>query len=328
MKNVLIIGGLGYVGQALIDILQAHDDLYIDVLDNCLAGGIPAREDINFIAGDICSQELLMAVMPKYDTIIHLAAIVGEPACIIDPSFAFAVNVRGTANISRALLPHQHLIFASSSSVYGKRDNNEIVYEYSHVNPINHYSQHKVHGEQYIQLTVNNYTIFRPATAFGITKNPRLDILVNTLIFEALTTGKIVLYEPEIIRPMVYVYDYAKALEAAIYNESMKGQIYNLGDPRLTMTKRELVSYIADICKVPIEQTNNTSLDQRNYNISVDKIIQTGFTFSENTLFDTIEDIQYSIGALIRNKNNYIRANNVLSFLYGDKPNVYRKEGL
>lgn len=313
MKKVLILGGLGYVGQALIDRLQSHNDLQISVLDTGLCGGL-VREDIDFILGDIRDEYLLKNTVPRYDVIVHLAGIVGEPACSLSPEFAFDVNVRGTSRLIDAMLPQQHLIYASSTSVYGNRSN-ECVYEDSYVQPINHYAQQKVHCEQLITYKVKQYTILRPATAFGLTRNPRLDVLINTLIYEALTKHKITLYEPNIIRPMIYVYDYAKALEMAIDDQLGRGEVYNLGDPGLTMTKEKLVNFIAERCHVPIEYSNETSLDQRNYDVSFEKLIRTGFTCTYGTLQDTIIEMSDKIQTITKNEKLYNRAENIKNYL-------------
>lgn len=290
MNNILITGGYGYVGSQLIRLLENRDDVNIDVLDNLMCGNDMHRN--GFIYGDILNKELLREILPGYNTIVHLAAIVGQPACAIDPIYSFAVNVQGTRDLLRYIMPHQRFIYASSSSVYGDKVN-ERVMEDSSFDPINDYSRHKVMGEWLVRDNARDYIIVRPVTAFGTAPFTRIDVLVNTLILEALSNGVISLYEPDVIRPIIHVYDYARILEHAIDGQLGTNEIYNIGDPDLTMTKRLLVERIAELTGAGIIEIDNTSPDLRNYDVVFNKIKATGYTFVEHALEKALYQLQH-----------------------------------
>jgi len=290
MKRVLITGGYGYVGSELLSLLDKRDDLTVHVLDNLLCGNDLHR--FGFIYGDIRNKALLKNILPGYDIIVHLAAIVGQPACAIDPLFAFQVNVQGTKNILDAMMPWQKIIYASSSSVYG---NTTIrVDEESPLDPINDYAQHKVQSEWLVRDSGKPYIILRPVTAFGTAPFTRSDVLVNTLIQEAQINAAIHLYEPEVIRPIIHVYDYARILEAAIDGHLGINEIYNIGDPSLTMTKKLLAETIAKIAGVPLIEVTGISQDLRNYDVVFNKIIAAGYTFVTDALQKAFYQLEHN----------------------------------
>lgn len=285
--KVLITGGYGYVGTALLPLLKEHE---LTVIDNLMSGeipiGLPAHR---FVYADI-QHDNLSKIVENMDVVIHLAGIVGEPACQVDTKLAYEINVLGTGNIVRSMNAKQRLIFASSSSVYGNRPG-ECVTEDSTPLPTNEYSRHKVSGEVVV-ATIPDHVIVRPATAFGVTYRTRLDLLVNTLIYEGLTTGKIKLYEPNIIRPIIYVHDFAGILAMAAVGNIERG-IYNIGDPSLTMTKAKLAHIIAQLTNAIIVPANETSLDLRDYDVIFDKLIKTGYTFTTHALEHAVAEITH-----------------------------------
>jgi len=280
-QRILITGGFGFVGSQLLQLLAQRTDLSITVIDNLLSGDEPLN--IPFIYADIRNADVIDKLIPQFDTIVHLAAIVGEPACIINPSFPYNTNVIGTRNILAAMTSNQRIIFTSTSSVYGNRPN-ERVTEESQPLPLNNYAQHKYTSEKDIIESNKQYTIVRPVTAFGITHQTRMDLLVNAFIYDALSFQKIEVYEPNIMRPIIHVIDFAKILIAAIDNKLASNTIYNMGDPKYTTTKLKLAEYIAQLCGAKVTIGSGSSLDLRDYDVSDDKLIETGFQFGNNIL--------------------------------------------
>ncbi len=300
MNKVLITGGFGYVGTAVLPLLQ-HDYVTTTVVDNLMSG---TRPDVysDAIITDIRDRDHMQYLIPRYDVIIHLAAIVGEPAVRIDPQLAYDVNVVGTQNVIEAMRKNQRLVFTSSTSVYGNKPG-ETVTEETIPEPTNDYARHKYIGEK-IAATIPDHIILRPATAFGITRRTRLDVLVNTLIYEALSTGKIQLFEPDLIRPILYVQDFAKIIAYASYGLFPAG-IYNIGDPNLTMTKGELAHHIAKLCNVSVIASDKVSLDLRDYDTCFDKITSKGFVFTEDSIERTIQEIQAQLPKIQENPRIY-----------------------
>lgn len=325
MKKVLITGGMGYVGNVLTWHLSRRDDIQITVLDNMMVDGTPMPlyrgDNVKIIEGDIRNHLLVKTLLPQFDSIIHLAAIVGEPSCIIDTAFSYDVNVNGTVNLLNYANPATQFIFASSSSVYGDRPNEKVT-EKSEPIPTNYYARQKHLAEEAIQQSSNNYIILRPVTAYGISLQMRLDLLVNTLVYEALTKDVIDLYEPNVIRPIIHVFDYVSVIEYAIDGHLGANEVYNIGNPLFTMTKEKLVRTIAEATGASINNIQQTSLDLRNYDVSFDKLLNAGFKFKENSLDDMIESLDYKIPYLIDNIEKYYRPNTVKAYLERTRFNV------
>ncbi len=312
--KILITGGFGYVVTALIPMLKGH---HITVVDNRMSGPRPDIKVNEWINKSILD-DYMAEIVPNYEVVIHLAAIVGEPAVAIDPHFAFDMNVIGTDRIVDFMNKDARIVFTSTSSVYGNRPGEKVTEETQPL-PLGPYAFHKLEGEYCIQDDIADHVILRPVTAFGITKRTRLDVLVNTLIYEGLTTGEIKLYEPNLIRPIIYVQDFARILKLAAFGIIERG-VYNIGNPSLTMRKITLAAYIARLTNAKVVPVAGTSLDLRDYDIDFSKIINTGFVFTPlsieiavnemKAVLDKIKDPEdYSTPAKVK---AYIRSHNVI----------------
>jgi len=318
-QRVLVTGGFGFVGSQLLQLIARRNDLDITVADNLLAGN--PLPDVNFVYADVRNANVMDKLIPQYDTIVHLAAVVGEPACAIDPNFSRDVNVSGTINIVAAMRKHQRLIFTSTSSVYGNRPN-ELVTEESAPLPLNHYARQKYTAELAITESDIEHVIVRPVTAFGITQRTRLDLLVNNLIYDALSYKRIEIYEPNIMRPIIHVLDFARILVEAIDGRLQANNTYNIGDPQYTTTKWKLAQYIAKLCGAKVDIGQGSSLDLRDYDVSFKKLMDTGFIFGQNRLelaIQQIKSIQYEVA---EKKEEYTTPYKVMLFLERDSKGV------
>jgi len=313
-QKILITGGFGFVGSKLVELLSKNTKYSITIVDNLLSGN---ALQYKFILADVRDKAAMKRIVPKHDVIIHLAAIVGEPACILDPNFAYNVNVGGTRNILDVMSDNQKIIFTSTSSVYGNRPN-ERVTELSQPLPTNNYARHKYYAEMDIIEGSSNYIILRPVTAFGVTERTRMDLLVNSLIYEGLSYGRIKVYEPNIMRPIIHVNDFARVLRAALEGDLGINQVYNIGDSTYTMTKLQLAEQIASLCGATIEHVDGSSLDLRNYDVSFDKLYKTGFVCGPARLpmaVQQIKAVQYEVS---KNMEQYTTPYQVKQFLAKD----------
>jgi nucleoside-diphosphate-sugar epimerase len=273
--RILVTGGCGFVGSQLVQLLIQHTDHTVHILDNELSG--PNRNPaVYLITTDIRDKAAMHQLIPSYDIVVHLAGIVGVPACSVDEQFAFDVNVTGTQNIVRSLRSDAKIIFTSSTSAYGNKVN-ELVTEESTLTPLTNYGLHKLYGETEIKRHIDNYIIVRPATAFGISQRTRLDVLPNTLIFDALTKPRIDIFEPRVIRPFIHVYDFARVLLFAVQNKMPWKNVYNIGDSNLTMQKGDLARKIAKMANTEVVLMEGNDPDKRNYDVSFQKLYNTGF---------------------------------------------------
>lgn len=300
--KVLVIGGCGFVGSQLVELLVTQTQHEISILDNNLAGP-SCTDNVSTFKADIRDIEAVQKIIPRFDIVVHLAGIVGVPACSVDEQFSFDVNVTGTQNIVRSLRPDAKIIFTSSTSAYGNKVN-QVVTEQSQLTPLTNYGLHKLYNETEIIRHTKKYIIVRPATAFGISQRTRLDVLPNTLIYDALTQPVIRIFEPSVIRPFIHVYDFASILLYAINDNMPWENIYNIGDAKLTMQKGDLAKRIAALAEVEVDIISGQDPDQRNYSVSFQKLYNTGFKFGNysvgtdaltvafNQIKDKIEDIK------------------------------------
>tara|TARA_B100000989_G_C19527282_1_gene467622 strand:- start:2266 stop:3198 length:933 start_codon:yes stop_codon:yes gene_type:complete len=280
--KVFITGGAGYIGSKLTKILL-DKNFKVTIFDKLLFGGdhlmhFNGNENFKFIKGDIRdTKSLIEAGIQENDFVIHLASIVGYPACRLNPDLATSTNIEGTKNIIELTNKSQKLIYASTGSNYGHQS--EIVDENSKLNPLSLYAETKVINEKNIQNT-ENFLIYRFATAFGSSPRMRLDLLVNDFAYKAMTEGYLVVYEKNHQRSFIHIEDIAQSLLFGIENFSnIKNDVYNIGDKSMNYSKEEICKLIkSKLSKLYIHYAEfDKDLDQRNYIVSYDKINKKGF---------------------------------------------------
>lgn len=296
MNDVLLIGGLGFVGTQVCQELESIG-LTFDILDNMMSGPLQIRHRV--INVDIRDKASLKAIIPQYKTVVHLAGIVGAPACSLDENLSYLINVTGTQNILAAMNKQQRLIFISSTSAYGKQS--DIVTEDTPLAPLTNYGRHKALSEQDIKASDIEHIILRPATAFGASRRIRVDLLPNTLMYLAATRGEIDLFEPAVVRPFIHVGDFARIIVHALLGKMPWNTVYNIGDPALTMRKVELATYITNMCNAVLSVRDGTDPDQRNYDVSFDRLLATGFTFNTGALLLGMAQILQNLDYIQKN---------------------------
>ena len=186
-------------------------------------------------------EEVVKQALDQQDLVIHLAAIVGYPACAADPGRAVSTNVDGTRNIVKNLAGRK-LIFASTGSTYGKVDG--ICNEDTPIDPLTLYGSTKWEAEQLV--TAAGGVALRFATVFGASPRLRLDLLVNDFVYQALHNRQIILYEGHFRRTFLHSQDAARSYLFAIdYYDKMSGQAFNVGDDSMNYTNREVAQLIS-----------------------------------------------------------------------------------
>lgn len=278
--NILIVGGAGYVGGQVAEVLSCdeHDITIFDNLtyesrylkNSCLSD---STKPIGFIYGDIRDTKLLLSVLPQYDVVIWLAAIVGDGACNINHNCSWNINkdcVEWFVNNFNG-----KIIFMSTCSVYGDDDN--LLLEDSKLHPLSVYAETKLLAEQYIVQNSKDYLIFRLGTLFGMGdaySRLRMDLVVNLLVLKAFQRKNLTVHGGEQWRPLLHVKDVAHAISFSLSN-GVTG-LYNLSYRNFKI--KEIAQEIDKLVGANIVYTEAPFEDRRNYRVSVDKMDQTGWT--------------------------------------------------
>jgi nucleoside-diphosphate-sugar epimerase len=303
-KNVLLIGGAGYIGSILVRELL-RKGYRVRLLDILLYGDAPIADLCNhprfeLIKGDFRYIDVVVHAMRDMDTVIHLGAIVGDPACTIDEDLTLQINLAATSVIAQVAKGYgvERLLFASTYSVYGASE--EIVDERSALNPVSLYACTKIASEQVLlSLSDPKFSpvILRLATVYGMSYRPRFDLVVNLLTARALAEKCITIIEGNQWRSFVHVRDVADAfllcLEAPL--EKVKGQIFNVGandhNYRLCQLGDRVKEAVPDVTIIYQDRVE----DRRNCRVCFDKIQhELGFR-PQRTLMDGILEIKRTI---------------------------------
>jgi len=264
-KKVLVVGGAGYIGGSTVDelLMNGHDVSVYDML----VYEPRFLKSVNFIYGDIRDTDKLVGIAEEYDTIILMAALVGDPACQVDLKLTEEINYFAIRNFCKKISPQKHLIFMSTCSVYGAQDG--ILDEESSTSPLSSYASTKLSSEKYIKE--HNGTIFRLGTVYGLGDNfsrIRMDLVVNVLTMHAYYDKEITINGGEQWRPIISVIDIAKYITEAIERD-IRGT-YVLSKENVNI--RDLGLKIASL--VPGTKINYIEIpfqDARNYRVSTKK---------------------------------------------------------
>ena len=306
-KKVLVTGGAGYVGSSLISILL-KEGYKVRVFDNLRFGPEPIfpffmDKNFEFVKGDIRNKDDVKKVVNGVDVIIHLAAIVGFPACRKDPVLARETNVDGTRNVVEAADGKIPVIFASTGSTYGKMLE-DICTETTPLNPLTDYGKHKVEAEKIVE-TNKEFVIFRFATAFGVSARMRFDLLPNDFTYQAVRAKSIIVYERHFMRTFIHVRDMGYALLFALQNyDKMKGEAYNVGSNDMNHSKETICNMLSEKVDYYLHFADIAKdLDQRDYIVSYDKLENLGYKISIG-MEDGIDEL-IKVCELVEIKNPY-----------------------
>lgn len=317
VSKVLVIGGAGYFGSILCRKLL-ENGYQVRVLDNLIYGDIGVRDlynhsNFDFVKGDIRNLQVVAECLKGMDAVIHLAAIVGDPASALNPQETIEINYLSTKMIAEACKYYQinRFIFASTCSVYGVSPTPDArINEGSSLNPVSLYATMKLKSEKGIlELVDENFspTILRMATLYGLSPRMRFDLVVNLLTAKAAIDKKITLFGGEQWRPNLHVRDaaeaYIKCLEAPI--SKIGGVIFNLGSNDLNHQIKELGEIIHSMVPDSEIITDEENVDLRDYNVAFDKINKILNYKTTHTIEDGVVEIRDAIEkGIIKDYNN------------------------
>lgn len=304
IRNVLVIGGAGYIGSILVRKLlgRGYD---VTVLDALLYGDESIRElygseRFELIRGDLRDIEAVVRALQYADAVVHLGALVGDPACALDEKLTLEINLAATRMIAEAARGFgvQRFIFASTCSVYGASD--QVLDERSALNPVSLYARTKIDSERVLLALKGDRfapVILRFGTIYGLSPRPRFDLVINLLAARAVFEKSITIFGGDQWRPFIHVDDAAEAivkcLEAPLH--AVDGQIFNVGSD----DQNYQIAQLADLIKALIPDVQvmraGEDVDKRNYRVSFAKIRNhLGFT-PRHTVADGILEIKAAI---------------------------------
>jgi len=263
--NVLVVGGAGYVGGAVTNLLfQRPAQHRVSVYDSLLYEESYLKP-VSFYRGDVRDRARLLPLLQWADAVIWLAAIVGDAACALDPVEATEVNQESVRWLAENF--NGRIVFMSTCSVYGAADVE--LDENSPTRPLSVYASTKLAAEAYLES--KNAVVFRLGTLYGLSdqfSRVRFDLVVNTLTFRAHTQGRISVFGGEQYRPLLHVKDVARATVDAL--EQTQTGIYNLS--RSNRQISDLADQVAlEFDSVIVERTPQKFEDNRNYRVSYEK---------------------------------------------------------
>jgi nucleoside-diphosphate-sugar epimerase len=271
--RILVTGGAGYIGSILVPMLlsKGYEVVLFDKFLWCVKPILyfASHQNLKIISDDIREHKAIKSAIKNCDIVIHLAAIVGYPACASDRATAISTNVDGTKNIVDEI-KNKGLVFASTGSTYGKVEG--ICTEETPIDPLTLYGLTKWEAEK--MVTKVGGVALRLATVFGVSPRLRLDLLVNDFVYQALHNRQIVLYEGHFRRTFLNAVDAARSFLFAVDNyEKMSGEAFNIGDDNMNYTKKEVALLIKRHIDYYLHEADiGEDLDKRDYEVSYKKI--------------------------------------------------------
>jgi nucleoside-diphosphate-sugar epimerase len=331
-KTILLIGGAGYIGTVLTEHFLSLGckvkclDVFLYGNNTCITPYI-SNPDYSFIYGDMADPVAMYRAKKDVTDVVLLAGMVGDPITRLYPNEAKAINNVGIKKCIDLLSDSDinKLIYTSSCSNYGMRNNDLPASETEELNPTSSYAQDKIDTEKYLLSSKGKVgfspTILRVATAFGMSTRLRLDLTINEFTYYAATEKKLSIFNPIAWRPYCHVKDFAKLVELVISSpvETTDFQVFNGGNDQNNLTKQDIINillkYVPDL-----EVTyDNQYTDPRNYKVSFEK--------AKSVLgFKAEYDVEFGIKEVINAINSHIYDNiDPKSTIYGNYNITYEQ---
>jgi nucleoside-diphosphate-sugar epimerase len=279
--KVLLIGGAGYIGSSLLPrVLELG--YKVRLMDAFVYGEEPVarylgHSNLEVMRADFRNVHDVVYAMRDVDSVIHLGAIVGDPACALDRDLTVEVNLLATRTIAEVAKANgvSRFIFASTCSVYGASD--ELLDERSVLNPVSLYARTKIACEQVlISLRDPEFSpvILRFGTVYGLSGRIRFDLVVNLLAAKALSEGKITVFGRNQWRPFVHVHDAARAVLAVLAapEEQLAETTFNVGSDQQNYTLGRVGEIIQRMVPTAELICTDAEAELRNYRVDFSRI--------------------------------------------------------
>ena len=292
--KILVTGSCGYKGSVLVPKLLGKGYSVIALDIQWFGNFLKPHPNLEVVKADI--RDIKTINLDGIDAIIHLSSVANDPCGDLDPKLTWEISALATMQLADKANRKgvKHFIFASSGSVYGVKEEEQVV-EDLELDPISEYNKTKMVSERVLSYQDNmTVQIIRPATVCGLSPRMRLDVAVNMLTMQALAKGKITVFGGKQARPNIHMDDITDVYLHFLDNPQFTG-IYNAGFENITIL--DIANSIAKYIPVDIEVTESN--DPRSYRVNSDKLLATGYK-PKKTVDDAIREIieKYKAGDL------------------------------
>ncbi len=300
LKNLFVTGGAGYVGAVLVPKLL-NAGYHVKVFDLYVYGehvldSVKGHPNLKQVKGDIRDRQLLERELPGSDAVIHLACISNDPSYELNPALAKSINYDAFLDVVDVSKKSgvNRFIFASSSSVYGVKDEPEVTEDMS-LEPLTDYSKYKAKCEEELLRVADNdfiVSIVRPSTVCGYSPRMRLDLTVNILTNLAINKGEITVFGGEQMRPNIHIEDMTDlyVFLLGLSDEKVHKTIYNVGYQNFKV--KDIAEMVKKIIGPQVSIKTTSTDDNRSYHVSSQKIkAELGFE-SKHSVEDAISDLK------------------------------------
>ena len=321
MKNVLVTGGAGFVGSVLVNALL-QDGKSVRILDNLQENGnsllsVWNHPDFDAVIGDITDKNVRRKALDSVDTVIHLAAIVGDPASKRQPERTREVNLDATKELVGEAIKAgvKRFLFASTCSNYGVSAPDALVDEDAELNPVSVYAETKVAAEGILLDAASSSfdtTVLRLSTVYGVSPRMRFDLLVNDFAREGFARKKIVIFGEQFWRPHIHVADVARAMQivASTPTETNAPRVFNVGRADQNFQKQTIAEMVVEQIPETVLEFVKKDEDPRSYKVNFDRIRDVyGFDLTRTAQDGVADVIKLLSAGVITNYDDGIYVN-------------------
>jgi nucleoside-diphosphate-sugar epimerase len=290
LKHVVITGGAGYIGSLLTGELLRLG-MKVTVIDDLIYGGESlmaylAHPNFHFVKANVIEPRIMRTSLrsdwDKPSALVHLAAIVGFPACqSVGRQVAWRYNVEATERVyeQAVQLRMERVVYASSYSNYGLSPDGQPVTETTPLTPQSLYAETKIAAERFLLAQSDSACaplIYRLATLYGISPRPRFDLIINQFVLDAYTKRELLIYQRGYSRSFIHINDAVRGIVLGLQapDEKVRCEIYNLGSDNGNYTKDQIVGMV--LKRMPETVVNYKDMtfggDMRDITVSYEKV--------------------------------------------------------
>ena len=299
--KILVTGACGYKGTVLTQSLLAAGHQVTGIDTQWFGNFLEPHPTLNLVKKDV--RHISMECLSGVNVVIHLANIANDPSVDLNPTLSWEVNVLATQQLTdmAARSGVRQFIYASSGSVYGIKREARVTEDLPLV-PLSAYNKTKMVAERVALSFKDHMSVhcLRPATVCGWSPRMRLDVAVNLLTMQALTSGIVTVFGGDQMRPNLHIRDAIRAYHHFLNNPDLPSGSYNVGFENLSI--RDIAHQITK--KIPAQIVTKKSEDLRSYRQDSTKILATGFD-ALYTVDDAIDELaqKYHSGELVDRDN-------------------------